>query len=242
MKNRPQSVWRIVPIALSLSLLPAGITLSAFTTNAAEDTSTVQVIVHAGLGEDGAAVADRIGDDDAWETTGEPTTSDDVAVSAETVDSAACVTFDGTVGLTLTDLPVTSKNNIAVEAWIRPTSEAPGSRMIVKYGGNGGFGIEQQKGGVWGVIYGKATVGFHQLELDAWTHVALVIENETSTLYVNGAASGSADATPWGYDANAGMTIGIKPGNETGGFEGDIDELRVFTFEDFDDSELLYWQ
>ncbi len=187
-------------------------------------------MLYVGLGEADAETlaAPREGDQggDGWLNIGDPERGQDVL---DVPGSSGCLLLDGTSGLSLEQLPTTEKSNIGLEAWVRPVSVG-GSRCIVKLGGDGGFGIEQQKDGVWGVIYGKATVGFGKLPEDRWTHVALVVFENSSTLYINGKPAGSADATPWGYKQNTGVTIGIRD-DENGGFDGSIDEVRVFTFE-----------
>ncbi len=207
----------------------------------------VRTLIHAGLGEadqPGGLAAVRDGGPENWRMVGQAETDDDVADGAvRAARSAASVRLDGSSGLVLDELPANPKTHFGLEAWVKPTS-AGGSRAVMQYGGNGGVGIEQQNDGVWGVIYGKATVGFRKLPADRWTHVALVVEDNASTLYINGQPAGSADATPWGYQKNAGLGVGVRPDGSGGFFEGNIDEARVFTFEPggFEAGDLLHFQ
>ncbi len=187
-------------------------------TIASSATAEVEDVLRARLGEPDA--------DNIWRVTGEPKTSDSAPIMAS--DNAFA--FDGEAGLEMLEMPANPAKHVGIEAWVRP-SASNGARLIVRCGGDGGFGIEQFNEGVWGVIYGRATVGFHKLPLDTWSHVALVIHEDRSVLYVNGRDAGSADSVPWGYKAGEGAAIALNQGKETGGFEGSIDEVRLFTFE-----------
>ena len=72
-----------------------------------------------------------------------------------------------------------------------------------------------------------------------WTHLALVTSGGITTFYVNGVAAGSAHSA---LSPSSVFKFGI---NTTGGgtqpFHGNIDEVRVFTFQpgQFSTNDLL---
>ncbi|MEM1026907.1 MAG: LamG-like jellyroll fold domain-containing protein [Planctomycetota bacterium] len=141
-------------------------------------------------------------------------------------------------------MPVAPRTNFGIEAWVKPATDDQTGRVIVNYGGDAGVGIEQQKDGVWGVIYGRGTVGFGSLPTDRWTHVALVVNGGRTTLLINGKAAGTTELEPWGANRKSGMGVGVRPDGQKGRFTGLIDEVRVFTFEPgtFASGDLLYFQ
>jgi len=80
---------------------------------------------------------------------------------------------------------------------------------------------------------GTATAG-------TWTHVAIVRDNGTATLYVNGVASGTLTSAPNSPSGKFG--VAVKPTDVTQDqFVGLLDELRFFTFTagQFNTSDLL---
>src|SRR5204863_77858 len=79
------------------------------------------------------------------------------------------------------------------------------------------------------LLGGSSIFGSGTLTLNGWTHVALVRASGTTTLYVNGVASGTAGNTP--NIPSGGFCIGLPgQGGSSENFSGDIDEVRVFTF------------
>ncbi|MEM6332063.1 MAG: LamG-like jellyroll fold domain-containing protein [Planctomycetota bacterium] len=209
-------------------------------------TAEVYTLLHAGLGEAGGETkaAVRLGPEAGWTSIGELETTNDVADrAARATDSKASLSFSGDGGLTLRPLEATPQRHVGIEAWVRPRSQG-GARTLINLGGNGGIGIEQHRDGVWGVVYGCGTVGFTNVELDRWTHVALVVDDATSTLYIDGRETARAELVPWGYAPGAGLGIGVKADGKKNHFDGDIDEVRVFTFEpgSFSEADLLFHQ
>ncbi|MCI0747523.1 MAG: LamG domain-containing protein, partial [Verrucomicrobia subdivision 3 bacterium] len=76
---------------------------------------------------------------------------------------------------------------------------------------------------------GRAIFGSGPATAGVWTHLALVRNNGTATLYVNGVASGSSTASP---NMPAGsFAIGAQPQSLAAEFfAGALDEVRVFSF------------
>ena len=179
------------------------------------------------------------------EAVGEPQVVDDVSPRAKRMTgSTRSMAFKSGDGFKVSGLPATPKNNIGVELWVKPATQ-DGFRNLVNYGGKTGLGPALQKNGTWGVVYGKATVGWQVVAPGEWVHLAIVIDNGEGRFFVNGREAGRADdAVSWGYKRDAPMSIGlpVAKGNEP--FEGLIDEVRVFTFESgtFEPKDLLYYE
>ncbi|MEM6459384.1 MAG: LamG domain-containing protein [Planctomycetota bacterium] len=209
-----------------------GVAVSALTCLVLSSASAeVQTLIHAGLGDGGeASLASPRAGGDGWTHSGRVVVDDRAAEAAtRATGGRASLSFNGNEGLLLNPLPATPKTNFGLEAWVRPSGRG-GARTILNLGGDGGVGIEQFKDGVWGVVYGRGTVGFRKLPVDRWSHVALVVDGKRTTLYVNGNPAGSADLVPWGYKPATGLSVGYKAKNNTNHYEGLIDEARVFTF------------
>ncbi|MDB6025085.1 MAG: hypothetical protein JWM68_1308 [Verrucomicrobiales bacterium] len=157
-----------------------------------------------------------------------PTYSTDVPIDYPLINTYS-VRFTGTnygSAPVLTNLT----DNFGLSAWVKPCS-ITGNHAIVYNGDTGGSGWGlYQVGDTFQVLFGGIdTVGSAPVVTNAWTHLALVRDQGTTTFYVNGVASGTSTATP---NAPAGLwAIGSSPpslGSEF--FDGWIDEAAVFTF------------
>ena len=107
-----------------------------------------------------------------------------------------------------------------VSAWIKPAANGL-TGVIYTLNGVLEFGLEN------GVLYaqggGKKTSPGTAITPDKWTHVAVVADGKAITVFVDGAAQGSASgALP---AAGQGAMIGGGAGRP--GFVGDLDELRI---------------
>lgn len=146
--------------------------------------------------------------------------------------SRLSVAFNGTAdGLRAAGVISSVTDNFGVEAWVYPTSTA-GTAQIA-YNGNSsttGWGLFRN-GTSWAFLYGgnvlQATAA-PSVDLNRWTHLALVRSAGTTTLYKNGVAVATS---PTGPNAPAGaFAIGINPLAAGEFFAGSIDEVRIFTF------------
>lgn len=136
----------------------------------------------------------------------------------------------------------TATDNFGVEAWVR-TSSTAGNSLVVYNGdtSTSGWGIFRSAAN-WGFLYGGQTLELTaapSVDLNTWTHLALVVSGGSTTLYKNGAAVltyAGAPAVPAGAFA-----IGIGAPTNGEFFAGNIDEVRVFTFAEgeFMPSDLL---
>jgi hypothetical protein len=148
--------------------------------------------------------------------------------------STTSVVFDGTDDVYFTNaVPSTATDNFGLEAWVNPTA-LDGFNFAVSNGANtnGGWGIVQV-GGNWSVIHSGVALSAPgpAVELNTWTHLAMVRDNGLTTLYVNGAPTAAtiapAPSAPLDY-----FMIGankVAAGFE-GRFKGAIDDVRVFEF------------
>ncbi|MEM6332189.1 MAG: LamG-like jellyroll fold domain-containing protein [Planctomycetota bacterium] len=207
----------------------------------------VQEIVRFRMGE-GAQNAERLvaatGDAELI-AIGRPVLTDRVDPRAiKSLRSSHAVRLAPGDGYRLAGLPAAPQERYGVEVWARPAA-GEGFRTIVNYGGRTGFGLALNNDGAWGVVYGKATVGWKRVGSGTWVHLAMVVEDGKGRFFVNGEPAGEAeDAAGWGYEKDGPMTIaGLINPDQHAPFAGEIDEVRVFTFEPgaFEPTDLLYF-
>ena len=158
-------------------------------------------------------------------------------------NNGAYYSFDGSRGYF--DIGYVAPNDhIGLEVWVR-TSNLTQSNKTLFSTGSALNGISVGYSGGWfGAVAGVAGVGFFPPEgytPGEWVHLAVVRDSGTTTFYFNGAPSGTSGATPNAIGANN-VHTGWTPEPSTGGFEGDIAQARIFTFEpgEFAISDLLF--
>ncbi|MEX1223850.1 MAG: LamG domain-containing protein [Pirellulales bacterium] len=148
----------------------------------------------------------------------------------------------GAYGASSSGLPV---DNFAIELWARSTNATQTFNDFFSLNGgtagsvvfsHGGY-INNSSQGIWaasisGIDYIGASGGAGQTAVDnVWTNLAIIRSNGISTFYIDGVAqAGTTNGTPSvGTDAT-GVHIGITPGG-TSNFFGDLDEIRMFSFD-----------
>ncbi|MET4576226.1 LamG domain-containing protein [Ottowia thiooxydans] len=228
--------WALVA-ALSCGLLPAW--------------AAINVVAHYKLGEaDSGAANNAVIASGTTPTVGATTLPVigtprySIAGSPQPRPSRLSVQFNGsTDGFRTPAVISTATDNFGVEAWVRATSTAGSSQ--VAYNGNSstsGWGIFRD-GDRWGFLYGGQTLELtanSSVDLNTWTHLALVVSGGTSTLYKNGAVVHTYLGAPTALPEDA-FAIGIGAPANGEFFSGNIDEVRVFTFAEgeFTPSDLL---
>ena len=130
-------------------------------------------------------------------------------------------------------------NNFGIEMWAR-TNGATGTDTLFTTGeGSVTFGIHDGNwytslsAGAW-VGHSPIASGNPQTNTaNTWTHLAIIRNNGVSTFYINGVAqTGTSSTAPSGHGTGR---LGHEAAVDASTFEGDLDELRMFTFEDGDD-------
>ena len=127
--------------------------------------------------------------------------------------------------------------DFTVEAWVFPTATPSTLSDIVGTNRSGGAGngwclrLRPGMNPVAGLSTNGADYigleGAATIPLNAWSHVALVRNGSTATLYVNGTSSASASITGAQFDPGAGLAIGRNEANSSWYFFGHIDDLRI---------------
>ncbi|MGL5016594.1 MAG: LamG domain-containing protein, partial [Luteolibacter sp.] len=158
--------------------------------------------------------------------------------------SSGYASFDGgsaAFGANMGSVPV---DNFAVEMWVRVANDAQ-SVGIFSMGrradGNLRFHVEN---GYWAASYkGVGWIGSDPINSPAasqaitenlWTHLAVIRSSGVSTFYVDGIAqAGTSTATPVHETSRA--HIGVF-NQSLAYYAGDVDDLRVFTFDPISDS------
>ena len=133
-------------------------------------------------------------------------------------------------------------DNFAIELWVKP-NDTTGTRCLAYNGhtSTSGWGL-YQFGATYGALFGGVIIfGSGPATAGVWTHLALVRNGGTATLYVNGVASGTVPDSP---NVPAGrFAVGAQPQSLAAEFfVGALDEVRVFTFQpgQFSPDSLLY--
>lgn len=171
--------------------------------------------------------------------------NDVAATAANRVGSFRSINFTNFAYAT-SAIVSTNQDNFGIECWAKPT-DVGGGQVIAYNGGTGGFfgssgwGLIIAADGTYqGLFGGVTTIGTSPATVNVWTHLALVRNNGTTTLYVNGVAAGTSTGGPLLPQGNFGL--GAPPQSPTSQFYiGLIDEVRVFTFApgQFSTSDLL---
>ena len=114
-----------------------------------------------------------------------------------------------------------------IEFWINPTSLANNSQQIGEGWGSFLFSISStgQINVGWDAN-NRCTTSSNTIKTDKWYHIAIVVDGNLLTLYVNGMKKGSCTTSSYqGIPALKRFCIGTSNGT----FNGMIDELRIWT-------------
>jgi autotransporter-associated beta strand protein len=170
---------------------------------------------------------------------GFPSYTDFVAIDAAThVGSTLGVQFSGSNQSFSNRVVTTAMENFGVEFWIRPNGGS-GARLLYNGEPNfNGWGLFWDSGNLSAYVAGSGTFGFAFVPFGQWSHVALVRDFGMWTIYVNGIMNGSSF-----YFLNPpAKSFLLGPSPDAGDFfTGEMDEVRVFTFQpgQFSTSELM---
>jgi hypothetical protein len=145
-------------------------------------------------------------------------------------NSTLAMAFDGADDrYDLSAVLTTATDNFGIEAWVKSNGRTTQNALIA-YNGNtasSGWGLFRA-GAEYGFLYGGVVLdGVVPVTTD-WTHLALVREGGTNRFYVNGQL---IQSSPGGPNVPVGrFQLGGNLLVPTEGFDGEIDEVRVFTF------------
>ncbi len=120
---------------------------------------------------------------------------------------------------------VMGSNDFTLECWVRPASSGVGSgdQIISKWSGGNGYsygltyGTSSPKNNIRALINDTGGIrgvnmGSSPLTVDAWNHVALVVESGTLALYANGNRLGTTSVTAFNDATNTDITISALGG------------------------------
>jgi len=120
------------------------------------------------------------------------------AAAAAAAGSSLSIYFSNGIAYASGPTPTTVNNNFCVEGWFYPRSGV--TSAVLFYNGNagtGGWGLGEN-GNQYEILYGgvifQTTTAI--IVPNTWTHLALVENGGTATLYTNGVAAYSVGATP----------------------------------------------
>ena len=155
--------------------------------------------------------------------------SDDTFEITNEVSNA--LQFDGTEDYVVIDNMSFPEDDLTIEAWIKPNSFNGYQEIVFWYGENG---IQFRTQSDASLLYGESAGGWNyvlsnsqSLMLGVWTHVAVTKQGDYCNLYINGINVGfdQFDNDPVASEVN----IGGRSSNMDRFFDGDIDEVRIWT-------------
>lgn len=133
---------------------------------------------------------------------------------------------------------VLGRTNRTFEAWVKVPTNAPSRNLCILDYGRNAVGSRNtlliNASRAFAYISGGTNANMSSsstINLNEWVHVALVINNGTGTMYINGVQSGSSNLstvnTPSG-GTNLRIGYRVPGGSNNLYFSGHIDELRVW--------------
>tara|TARA_B110000483_G_C18124545_1_gene515046 strand:- start:16 stop:780 length:765 start_codon:yes stop_codon:yes gene_type:complete len=153
--------------------------------------------------------------------------------------SGSYSTFNGTNdGVYGTSLAAFATNNFIVELWVIAANTTQTVNLLHTSGADNGslkIGIQ---GGNWSSSYhgiswiGAAGGAGQAVTAGTWTHLAVIRDSGTSTLYIDGVAqAGNTTGTP-AHNGPTAFHLGVNPNGGVGNwFTGGIDDLKLSTFD-----------
>ncbi len=167
-----------------------------------------------------------------------------------------------------------NSDSVGIAAWVDPTASGAGKQYIVSridHTAQTGYAlaIDDVTGYLRAEVYLDGIAGLTEAvgvtQISGWTHVAMVLDGATLSVYVDGVLDGSTSATISDIKStSANLTIGALSGiNPSYEFSGLIDELRLYSsldgahpavlaaavggepglmfYESFDSTSTMYW-
>jgi len=211
--------------------------------------SAITVQAHFEMGDNGSGLDNRPTDSSGngrnFESIEGTTTT--INLTGGGYNNDAYYAFDGSQGYS--DIGYTAPlENVGIEVWVRTSNLTQANKTFFGIGSTlTGISIGYEGGqsgtvGWFGAVAGVSYVGNlvpASYAAGDWIHLAVVRETVNTTFYINGTPSGTTGATPVAIGLNPGI-IGWAPGAD--GFEGDIAQARIFTFNqgEFSTSDLLF--
>jgi chitodextrinase len=167
-------------------------------------------------------------------------------VTWTTGHSGNALSFDGGTGYVTVNgggvLANLRSTGVTVSAWIRPASSGAGGggRVLDKNGGGGGWVLKMNEGVLQfsGDSFATASARRNSaaaVSMNTWQHVVATWDGSTSGsqihVYVNGVASDGVTSDGAGAvidDSTGPLGIGNRPSDAARGFDGLIDDVRVY--------------
>ncbi len=163
---------------------------------------------------------------------------------AQEPGSGKTLDFDGSndyINLGIDDV-FNISSNLTIQAWVKPSSTA---NFFMIFTHNEGFSNSDWTGYSFMVNSGTKTIRFESCNTDAsscfvmsgttalddggWHHVAFTFDGTTATLYVDGLQENQSSGTIYASPSGRPTYIGRRATSSGEYFEGQIDELSVWT-------------
>lgn len=150
------------------------------------------------------------------------------------ITSTLALQFDGADDrYSAAGTPSDATDNFGIEAWVRSNGRTDVNAALAYNGntGSSGWGLFRF-GSQYGFLFGGVTITPGGPVSTQWTHIAAVRASGVTTFYYNGVATATFAGAPNvpSSGASASMMVGGNPLLATEGFDGSVDEVRIFTF------------
>ncbi|MGH8046297.1 MAG: DUF2341 domain-containing protein [Chthoniobacterales bacterium] len=126
-------------------------------------------------------------------------------------------------------LAVAAGDSFTWSAWVKQAVAQPDAVLFDRQDGATGFRIGVANGSPYVVVKGpggpQRVASTVPLMLNAWTHLAVVVRDQTLTIYVGGKSAGILNVALPALSGPA--NIGGGPGGPLPGFIGEIDEMAI---------------
>ncbi|GAB1856077.1 hypothetical protein MHTCC0001_09120 [Flavobacteriaceae bacterium MHTCC 0001] len=171
---------------------------------------------------DGTTDTDQDGILDAFDT------DNTVFGSPRSLNDSYTVFFDGRNDYIAEASVMSGWTNATLMAWIKIESGASGDRVIT---GQNNFNLMVTSGGTIRATANSTTLDGSALAANVWVHVGAVYNSTDGelVLYINGKEAASAAISGNLPVDTSSFTLGRTPDTDSNYFEGEIDEVRVFT-------------
>lgn len=129
-------------------------------------------------------------------------------------------------------IPLGNTNTVTISAWIKPAGTQVSFAGIVFSGNGGASGINFRNSNQIGYHWNDAASSYNwaggpTITADVWTHVALVVEANKATMYVNGVPYVNAVAHS-AVNFTEAFTFGNDRNNTSRTMTGEMDEVRFY--------------
>ncbi len=122
-------------------------------------------------------------------------------------------------------------NTVTLSAWVKPNGAQSSYTALIMSNAGSGSGLNLETGNQLGYHWNGSFWGWNNgpvLPADVWSHVALVIEPNKATIYLNGVPTPRTGVTHPAVNFSTVFYLGNDRGNTGRTLNGQMDEVRLY--------------